>query len=279
MYGPESPMRTEQEGGDYVHAPQSEKRLRVGLLIGVVVLLLTLGGASLPLVLKVVGGPGDGLSSSPVREMTPMPTNTPTPTPTPTQALFSDNFANNSDGWDTSSDNGYTRAVSNRMLILANIKPGTILTESLPTNDIFDDFTVTITFTLLQADASDSAGIYVRGDSNLDHDYRIEINGNNTFDIVKEYLDANTDPQTSILVGPLKVPSLHPAGQQNTLQVALKGPRIVILINSILVSTVTDSNYTKGQIALFARAGNASNGVKVTFSSVEVDSASGNLPG
>jgi Domain of Unknown Function (DUF1080) len=149
----------------------------------------------------------------------------------------------------------------------------------LPTDATFDDFAVTVTFTLAQAHPDDSTGIYVRGDSNLDHDYRIDINGDNTYDIVKEYLDSDANPQSSILMGPSKVTALYPVGQKNTLQVVLISSRIVVWINDALAGSVTDSDYTKGQIALFAHHGNTSSGVKVTFTNVEVDRVLNDLPG
>jgi Domain of Unknown Function (DUF1080) len=272
MDGSESSTHTEQGEGDSVHTVQPKRRPHVWLFLGVTILVLFLIGASLLSTFKASSSnPGNDASSMVAKVMTPTPTNTPTPTATPAQALFADNFTNNSNGWDTSSDSGYTRAVSNGMLILANTKPGTILIESLPTNALFDDFAVTVTFMLTQADPNDSTGIYVRGDSNLDHDYRIDINGDNTFDITKEYLNSNENPEASILMGPLKVAALHPVGQKNTLQIVLIGSRIVVWINNALAGSVTDSDYAKGQIALFAHDGNISSGVKVTFTNVEVD--------
>ena len=125
---------------------------------------------------------------------------------------------------------------------------------------------------------NDSVGLYLRGDSNLDHDYRIDINGNNTFDIVKEYLGDNNTPQSTTLDGPHSPSMLRPPGQQNIITVVMKGPALVLLINGTVVSSITDSDYMSGQIALFARHGATSGGVTVAFSRVEVDYAPEQLP-
>jgi len=268
MHGQESSIQEGQVGGETVQSPRPRKRPKAGFIVGAVLLLIALFGGSLFLILHYTG---EGFSSSPTNGKISTLTDTPTPTATPDQALFSDNFTNNNAGWDTSSDSGYTRDVSNNVLTLADTKHGTILTESLPTNNIFDNYIVTVIFTLVKADWNDSAGVYVRGDSNLDHDYRIEINGNNTYDIVKEYLDANATPQAAILLGPAKAASLHPLGQPNVLRVILHGPRITMVINNVVVGSVTDNDYTKGQIDLFVHNGTTSSGVKAVFERVEVD--------
>ena len=78
-----------------------------------------------------------------------------------------------------------------------------ILIESLPTNAIFSDFALTVTFTMLKGDENDSVGLYVRGDTNLDHDYRIDISGNNKFAISKELLNPDKTARTQILAGPI----------------------------------------------------------------------------
>ncbi len=205
---------------------------------------------------------------------------TPTPTPTstemymetpPPQAVFYDTFINNALGWSITNEAGYIRTLANGKLILTDTNPNTTLVESLPTTAIYDNFMVTGDLTILNAGENDSVGIYVRGDSNMDHDYRIEINGDDTFDIAKEYLDPNKNPRLTILDGPLPSSALNPPGMQNTITVIMVSTQLVLFINNTEVSSISDSDYTTGQIALFARAGEASNGVSVSFSRVEVD--------
>jgi len=207
-------------------------------------------------------------------------TNTITPTPTPTNiymetppplAVFYDTFINNALGWGLSNSAGYIRTLADHKLTLTNTNPNTTLVESLPTNAIYDNFMASVDLTIVKAGMNDSAGIYIRGDSNLDHDYRIEINGNNTFDIAKEYLDSQNNPQAVFLDGPRSSSALHAAGVQNTITVIMKGSQLVLYINNAEVSSITDSDYTTGQIALFAHTGLTSDGDTVSFSRVEVD--------
>jgi hypothetical protein len=114
-------------------------------------------------------------------------------------------------------------------------------------------------------------GVYVRGDSNLDHDYRIDFNGDGTFDIAKEYLDQQSMPQEMLLVGPKRVPELRPAGQYNTVTATLQGPLLSVALNNALIGSVSDSDYTSGQIALFVRHGATSAAVTMSIRTLEVD--------
>lgn len=195
-------------------------------------------------------------------------------TPAP---LFTDNFVDNSRGWAIINGPGYTRTIANNALILTDSNHQ-ILPEPLPTDAIYNDFTVTSTFTLLQADRYDGAGIYVRGDSNLDHDYRIEIFGDDTYSIVEEYLDSSNNPSSIALVQPTRLSLIHPKGQQNKVTVTLKGTALTLLINGTFVKSIAVTDYTKGQIALFVQNGNTSDGAIASFSSVEVDPVTAEMP-
>ncbi len=224
---------------------------------------------------RTIGNP----SASPIgRHVTLTPTVIPTPTPSSTpQPLFSDDFTKANKGWYLGNSEGYTRTLSNNTLTLAATNHQ-LLTESLPTGAAFSDFMITITFTLMQASQSDSMGLYLRGDIYLDHDYRIDIYGNNTYAISKEYLDLDKYPQTQFLINPTKTSVLKPIGQQNTLTVIMKGPMLVLLLNGTVINTVTDQDYSSGQIALFVRNSDTSEGVEVSFSSVIVYPAPEQLP-
>src|SRR5437867_8428443 len=197
-------------------------------------------------------------------------TETPTPTPTPTaiyletpppQAVFYDTFKNNALGWSISSTAGYYRTVKPGKLTLTNTNQGTTLIESLPTNSIYDNFKVSVDLTVIKASGKDSIGIYIRGDSNLEHDYRIDLNGDGTFDIAKEYLDSRNNPQSTFLDGPRNSSALHPPGVQNTITVILNGSQLQLFLNNVKVGTVIDSDYMVGQVALFAHAGEDSQDV------------------
>ncbi|MEO8955299.1 MAG: family 16 glycoside hydrolase [Ktedonobacteraceae bacterium] len=199
-----------------------------------------------------------------------VPTATPTLTGTAqTLPLFFDDFVGSNKGWSLTSVFGYTRKIENGDLTLA-AENHQILTESLPTGATFNDFMVTATFTLVQASHDDSVGLYLRGDSYLDHDYRVDIYGNNTYAISKEFLDESKIPQGQFLITPTTTTALHPVGHQNSITVIMQGPKMVLLINSTMVNSVTDTDYSSGQIALFVQNSATSNGVEASFSTIAV---------
>ncbi|HWS85173.1 MAG TPA: hypothetical protein VN207_13040 [Ktedonobacteraceae bacterium] len=211
---------------------------------------------------------------------TVVPTLSPTVSLTPTP-LFFDDFIQSSANWALSGPNdtsGYLRSMVNNQLVLSDTNHK-ILIESLPTNVTFSDFSLTVTFTLLKGDENDSVGLYLRGDSNLDHDYRIDIFGDSRFAIKKELLNPDKTAQTDILTGPTPSPLLMPKNQANTLTVMMKGPFMVLAINGTIAASLVDADYSRGQIALFVNNGSTSDGVSTSFSSVRVDPAPDQLPG
>ena len=191
--------------------------------------------------------------------------------------LFFDDFVGSNKGWSLTSVFGYTRKIENGELTLAD-KNHQILTESLPTGATFNDFMVSTTFTLVQANRDDSVGLYLRGDSYLDHDYRVDIYGDNSYAISKEFLDESKIPQDKVLVGPTTTTALHSIGRQNSITVIMKGPALILLINSTVVNSVTDTDYSSGQIALFVQNSATSNGVEASFSTIAVYPAPQQLP-
>jgi hypothetical protein len=265
--------------------PRTRRPPKIIFITFIITLLLALSTSSFFL----VKSQGDAARHT-VSPLTPTIPATPIPTPTatstemyletpPPQAVFYDTFINNALGWSITNEAGYIRTLANRKLTLTDTNPNTTLVESLPTNAIYDNFMVTVDLTILNAGENDSVGIYVRGDSTMDHDYRIEINGDNTFDIANEYLDASKRPRTTFLDGPLPSSALNPPGMQNTISVIMVGAQLLLLINNTEVTSISDSDYTTGRIALFERAGEASNGVSVSFSRVEVDHPPDHMPG
>ena len=191
--------------------------------------------------------------------------------------LFFDDFGASNKGWSLSNVSGYTRKIEHSALTLAD-QNHKILTESLPTSETFTNFMVTVSLTLDWASGNDSVGLYLRGDSYLDHDYRLDLYGNNTYAISKEFLDANGTPQTIFLVKPTATAALHPVGKQNSISVLMNGAHMVLLINSIVVSTANDADYTSGQIALFVQNSAESDGVEASFSHIAVYPVPDQLP-
>ncbi len=214
---------------------------------------------------------GTGIPSS-TNSMTPIYLDTPPP-----QAEFYDTFKNNAQNWSVSNTSGYFRTVNPGELVLSNTNQGTTLVESLPTNSVYANCTVIVDFTMLKVGLNDSVGIFIRGDTNLEHDYRVDLYGSGNFDITKEYLDSKNNPQ-SIILAKSKINSiLKPQGDQNTILLTMDGPRLRLYINNVKVSSITDNDYPSGQVALFAQLDRSSQGVTVSFSRVEIDKITGTL--
>lgn len=258
-----------QENQPLPTATSARKTPKIWLVLGLLLLILVLLGSSLYFVLN------RGKNSTPTSVTTSHITATSSTGP----PLFSDNFADNSNGWSTGSGSGYSSTIANNMMTLseANHK---IIDEPIPGSTVvpvtFTDFSVTTTFTILRADQNDSVGLYLRGDENLNQGYFIDIFGDNSYDIVKVFPDANRD---TFLVSPTSSTDINSVGQQNKLTVIMKGSKMVILMNGKVMNSISDSGYTNGQIALFAENGSTSNGINVTFSSVVVYPAPNQLPG
>src|SRR6266480_4646966 len=150
-------------------------------LIGILCLLLLLIISGILFVPSIKGTENPSSRHSSLRfDQTATPdiatiTQTPTSLLTPTP-LFVDDFIESSKDWALSQGDdtsGYLRTMVNNQLVLSDANRK-ILIESLPTSATFSDFSLTTTFTLLKGDGNDSVGLYLRGDSNLDHDYRID---------------------------------------------------------------------------------------------------------
>ncbi len=275
-------MLTEQSNNPPHPEPDgNRKRPSVLVMVLVVLLLIALiGGSSLWLLHKNNGSSHGALNSATANaSSTEVPTWSPTEITPPALSSFYDTFENNNHDWSLSSgEGGYFRILVNDSLVLANTNPRTPLVESVPTSTSLDNYEVSVDFMMDQGDGLDSTGLYLRGDSNLDHDYRVDINGNNTFDLAREELNAHQQPHTTMLLSPRPATNLRPFGKQNTLTVIMLNSTIAILFNNVLAAIVTDTSYTDGQMALFVRHGDSSaEGVTVSFTRVEVDRLSSPL--
>ena len=250
------------------------KRTKVRFIVAYLLFLVLVISGGTFMLIQAKGNGAYGTPTPLAKKATPTPTLTLKPT---NQPLFFDDFADSSKGWYVGSVPGYTRVIANNTLTLTNTNHK-IMPENLPTTTPFSDFTVTVTFTFIQATSDDSVGLYVRGDSYLDHDYRVDIYGNNTFAISKEFLDTSKHSQVQYLVEPTGSVSLKPIGRLNTISVMMKGSELVLQVNGKLATAVTDPDYTSGQIALFVQNSGASSGVEAAFSRVAVYPAPEKLP-
>ncbi len=272
-----------------VRASEIKNKRRFQRLLTGLVCLLFLLGVSGALFVSSIKGNGKPVSRLPHRTTatptstkvvtsTVSPTDTVSLTPTP---IFLDSFLDNKQGWAVSNDNdtsGYERKMDEGSLTLTDTNHR-ILIESLPTSTTFRDFTLTVDFTQLEGGEHDSFGLYLRGDSNLDHDYRIDIFANNTFAVSKELLDAQKKQQTESLIEPRESQALKPQQQQNTCVIIAKGPFLMLWLNGSLAATIVDSSYDYGQIALFVQNGATSDGVSTSIQRVQVEAAPDTLPG
>ena len=237
---------------------ENTKRVQRILLYSIALLIIILGGIFLTLRFA-----NKKVHTSSSQQKTSTPTHSPTVQGT-VLPLFSDDFVDNSKGWSVANVSGYTRMLQDGALTLSDTTH-TVLVESIPTRTTFTDFSLTTAFTFTQGDENDSAGLYLRGDSNLDHDYRIDIFGNDTYAISKEALDASNTLEQTYFAPPSHTPFLKPTGQKNVLAVSMQGPTMVVQINGETVHALTDKDYTHGQIALFVSNGQTSSGVTTKF--------------
>lgn len=251
-----------------------KRNVKAKLVVSIITLLLVVLASGVLIFFNKVGS-----GASQTRKNATTQQRTPTVTgQSITKPLFTDDFSDVSKGWAVGSASGYTRVINDDTLTLAN-ENHTTLTESLPTNLTFDNFSLTVTFALLQATTGDSVGLYIRGDTNLDHDYRIDFYMDGTYTISKEFLDQQDLPRETLLQPSTFTSSLKPMGESNTVTVIMKGSTLVLIINKQVIRTVTDDAYTSGQISLFVHNSLASNEVEADFSSVVVYPAPAVLPG
>jgi hypothetical protein len=240
---------------------------RTLLLIGIALFLLLFLSGSFFFVTRNANGQHTPTITTATK--TPA-TDTPTPSITPTpEPLYIEDFSDGGKGWYLSDRAGYTRTFVNGQLILQATNQKRLI-ESLPNSKTYSDFMVTVAFTLQTGDGNDSVGLYLRGDSNLDHDYRLDIYGDMTYDLSKESLEDDNLPENTPLMEPEHTTALHTMGTPNTLTVMLQGSVITLMINGQLVNTFIDTTYQQGQVALFVNNGNTSGGVTSTFSSIAI---------
>ncbi|GHO42806.1 family 16 glycoside hydrolase [Ktedonospora formicarum] len=251
--------------------PQGKRHRLIFSIIGVCLLLLLVGGSI------YFFPPGRASNEIPDKKTTPSPsqaqlTATATALSGP-QPLFEDDFsdAKTYKGWFTGSTDDYKRSIGPQGLSLTALNHK-FLIESLPPSSTFDDFLMTTEFTFQQGDANDSLGIYLRGDGNLDHDYRIDIHGDNTYSVSKEsWDDQSRSQQITYFIQRKQSSALHPMGQKNIVDILMQGTTLMLTINGIQVETFDDSDYSKGQIAFFVSNGVTSSQSSALFNKIVVN--------
>lgn len=240
------------------------------LLSGIMLLLLLfLSGSFFFVTHSAAGQPSVSVTATktPTTQLHPStPTVTAEPTPQP---LFFEDFSDHGRGWYLNDRAGYTRTFANGQLILQSTNQKRLI-ESLPGNKTYDNFTVSVTFTLQTGDENDSVGLYLRGDSNLDHDYRLDIYGDMTYDLSKEGLGDDNLPENTPLLEPAHTSALKDIGQPNTLTITMQDSTITLAINGQPINALIDPTYQQGQVALFVNNGTTSSGVTASFSQISI---------
>ncbi len=230
----------------YNRSPQKKRGPRVGLIVGIILLLIIL-----------VGGAFAGYTFYKNRNqnnnVTATPTRVSTPSVTP---LFSDSFtnANNNTGWDLTSKPGkFSVKVGGGSMILED-DDNKLLWEILPGKKL-TDFRLDVDATLSRGDPNNGYGVYIRGASSQDSDlgtyYRFELYGDGTYAIFKGSLDTTGHTQSNMVQSYTQHNSIAKAGNVNHITIVAKGPTMTLMVNGQTVYTYTDDNYKSGSIALF----------------------------
>jgi hypothetical protein len=268
---------SQQPGGYYPQMPKAPQPRKVNRTVWIV------GGVLLLLIL-IVGGllayAGSSKSSTTVKS-TPTATHSSiTATAVPnTGSIFSDNFSDNHNKWSIQPGPGYGAAIGNSLLSMKEANHR-IFQEPVPATQVPNDFAVSTTFTFVQGDLNDSAGLQVRTSNQGNQGYVAEIYGDGAYDIIKitpDPKDGNKLKFTN-LASLAHTSSIHAQGQPNTMTLMMKGPLLVLQFNGQTVKTVTDSNFTSGSINLFLSNGDTSKGAMATFSNIAISPAPAQLP-
>jgi hypothetical protein len=236
------------QGTDFAQAPARKSRPRVGLIIGIVVLLLLVVGGGIGGYLVLKGHNANTISTPTASTIAP----TADPRGTP---LFQDNFTNNKKGWDTNSQAGqYSATVGNGSLVLEDDN-SKLLWELVPGGKNFKDFFLTVDATLSKGAQGNGYGIYIRGASNQSVDiatyYRFELYGDGTFAIFKGSVDATGASKSSLIANYALSSAIQKQGQVNHIAVSANGSTMSLLVNGQVLKTFTDNTYAAGSIALF----------------------------
>lgn len=252
-------------------APEEKRRPRLALIIGLAALLLILTGGSVFAVYLYLGKP-------PNTTATTTPTVTPRPSPTFTgKPLFSDTFANNKSGWDTTSQKGkFSVTVGGGSLVLEDDQ-NNLLPEFLPGNTTYSNFVLVVNAQLSKGDPINGYGIYIRGATNQNSPlatyYRFELYGDGTYGIFKGVVDPAGHSSTTTLVDSTTTPSpaIQLKGSTNQIVLIASGQKMTLMVNGQTVKSISDTSYASGTITLFvSNAKNVAAGAQATFSHVVI---------
>jgi len=229
----------------YDRPPQKKSAPKVGLIIGIVLLVFIL-----------VGGAFAGFfflrshnQNSTATNVTPTVIITPAVTP-----LFSDHFANNKAGWDLTSNPGkFSVKVGSGSMALED-DDNKLLWEILPGKS-FTNFRLDVDAKLSKGDPNNGYGVFIRGASSQTSDigsyYRFEFYGDGSYAIFKGMLDTNGNSQSRKVQGYTANDAIAKVGEFNHITIIAKGPSMTLMVNGQSLYTYTDDAYKSGSAALF----------------------------
>lgn len=248
--------------------PQRLSPLRILLLLVCIVCLV--GGGFIMYKVFSPSTPTGGGTSGTGAQPNLLPTGTPT---------FSDNFADNGNGWNTQSDTGkYAIAIGANVMTLEDDNHK-LLWELLPGNKSFSDFKLYVDAMLIKGDQNNGYGVYIRGASNqnsaLATYYRFEVYGDGSYAIFKGNVDGAGNTSDAKLVDYSVDPVILPVNltnpQPNHLLISANGSTLIFTMNGKMLKTITDTSYTSGSIALFvSNLPESKTGAQASFSHLNI---------
>ncbi len=248
--------------------PAPKKKANIGRIAGILLLLIGLvGGSFLGYIFLF---PDKGQTVNGVNTSAATTGTAPKGTP-----LFQDAFANNTNGWSVQSYPGeFSVALGNGVLKLENDN-NKLLWELVPGGKSYNDFQCTVDAILSKGEQNNGYGVYVRGalsqNMSILSFYRFELYGDGSFAVFKGATDANGTLTTPHLVEYTNSPAIQKQGGVNHIMVSAKGSSLQFVVNDQTLSTITDTTYTSGSIALFvSNLQNTKPGAEATFSHLAI---------
>ncbi len=246
-------------------APPRNSRMRV--IVVMIALLIVVVGAGVGGYVWITARSGANSNTSSVTIPTPS---------SKVVALFSDAFTSNTNGWDLQGVTGkFTVTLNNGALALED-DDNKLLWELVPGNRTFGDFKLFVDATLSKGVQNNGYGIFIRGSSNQNTDlatyYRFELYGDGTYAIFKGVVDSTGNSSATKLVDYTQNAALQTQGKVNHIQIVAKGSSMAFMVNGQTLSTINDSSYTTGSVALFvSNLQGSPPGAQATFTHFAID--------
>jgi hypothetical protein len=185
-------------------------------------------------------------------------------TPGQGQLALKDPLVDNSQGhqWDVSNQSDGTCAFTSGSYQISTPKTNFFFLCAAEATD-FSNFAFEIQAKVTQGDC---AGMVFRADTNTGKMYFYEVCQDGTYNFSR-YLDF-TGNNVKVLAGGTSAAIVKGLNQTNTLAIVAQGSTLTIYVNKQKITSVTDSSFTHGQIAVVADASN--NPTTVVYNNAKV---------